>query len=74
MDIQLEPQAAGRMSGEELKKLHERMKKREKSRRLRKLGARFGVNLIVSVLVILPVFCERDFNFEVLLLSQEKSS
>ncbi|MBP3487681.1 MAG: carbohydrate ABC transporter permease [Roseburia sp.] len=55
MDIQLEPQAAGRMSGEELKKLHERMKKREKSRRLRKLGARFGVNLIVSVLVILPL-------------------
>ena len=55
MDIQLEPRTAAHPKREEIERLHETMKKRELGRKRRRLLSRFGVNLVVSVLVILPL-------------------
>lgn len=56
MDIRLEPRTAAYPKREEIERLHETMKKRELGRKRRRLWSRFGVNLVVSVLVILPAF------------------
>lgn len=55
MDIRLEPRTAAHPKREEIERLHETMKKRELGRKRRRLWSRFGVNLVVSVLVILPL-------------------
>ena len=56
MDIQYEPQISQRpLKREEIEKLHNVMKKKAKAKKMRRTGVRFAVNLIVTVLVILPL-------------------
>ena len=70
MDIRLEPRTAAHPKREEIERLHETMKKRELGRKRRRLWSRFGVNLVVSVLVCFPpryISSFRQNNFHLLL-------